>query len=149
MNIRFHDLDLIMNPMNGARICSALTLGELTRALAGREPFLFQLRSDCGRALTIGLADHYAAVEHCQFTGRPPHPHQLMAVAYDSFEAPDGFVEFRAGGASRPIPARFCVSRALMETIATDFLADAGRSCTVAWEEIWTVGKASELEPAT
>lgn len=132
MNVTFHDLQQLTNPINGTRLESMSAVGGFFRSQSGRKPFMFELRGENGCMLTIGLADGCAAVQHSSSEGSPPY---LMAVAIDASDA-RGFVEFLAGGTLTPIPERFCLPVELAEKVVADFLIEGGKSEAVIWEEI-------------
>lgn len=128
----FQDFEQRANPKNGTSVTSPAEVAAFFRSLAGRKPFMFELRGEDGFILTIGLAADCGTVQYSPDDGLPPY---LMAVASDAMT--DGeFVEFLAGGTPTPIPRRFCLPLNRVQKIVQDFLTHGGSSDAVKREEV-------------
>ena len=132
MKIVFQDLQQIDNPMNGMLLETAEEVTRAFRSLAGRKPFLFELRGEYGFMLTVGFADNQGSVQYSPSSGMPTY---MMAIA-DSAENEGEFIEFLAGNTPTPISRRYCLPIKQVETIVLDFLASGAKSEAVPWEEI-------------
>jgi hypothetical protein len=135
MTAIFQDLQQLDSIMNGVRLTNVSEVITLFRSLAGRKPFLFELQSENGFTLTIGLAQDCASVQYSSSDGLPPY---LMALASDTSETgnEDACVEFLAGNTPTPIPRRFCLPIQQVEEIVKGFLIGGVRSEAICWEEI-------------
>ena len=132
MNVTFQDMQQLDNPMNGRCFANAPEIASFFQSLAGRQPFLFELRGENGFMLTIGFANDRGSVQYCSNDGLPPY---LMALSNDA-EDEDGGVEFLAGNTPTPISQRFCLPMQRVEEIVQHFVMVGGRSDAVFWEEI-------------
>jgi hypothetical protein len=126
----FQDMEQAANPMNGTRLASPVGIGAFFHSLAGRKPFMFELRGENGFMLTIGIAADCGTVQYSPSGGLPPY---MMAVGD---EIDEGVVEFLAGGTPTPIPKRFCLPLYRVQKIVQDFLTHGDKSDAVTWEEI-------------
>lgn len=132
MNATFHDMEQVANPMNGRILASPAQVAMFFRSLAGRKPFMFELRGDNGFILTIGFAGDRATVQYSNSEGLPPY---WMAVADDVIDEGE-FLECLAGGTPTPIPRRFSLRLEQAQEIVQDFLSHGERPNIVEWEEI-------------
>lgn len=127
----FQDMEQAANPMNGMRLASPAAIDAFFCSLAGREPFMFELRGENGFTLTVGLAADCGTVQYSSSEGVPPY---VMALGDEIDEGE--FVEFLAGGTPTPIPKRFCLPLGLVQRIVQDFLTHGEESSAVEWEEV-------------
>jgi hypothetical protein len=132
MSVTFQDLQDEHNKLNGMRVSDPLELRVLFDALKHREPFLFELHSDEGSTLTIGLGMELACVQHTGVGGDPPYLIALNQSAADD----GGLVEFLAGGTPTPIPRNYCFPISEIEAIAVEFLTNGSKRPVAVWEEV-------------
>jgi hypothetical protein len=130
MNATFQDMEQLANPMNGTSLTSSI-LATFFQSLAGREPFMFELRGENGFMLTVGVAADCGTVQYSPSEGLPPY---LMARGDETDESE--FMEFLAGGTPTPIPKRFCLPLDRVQKIMQDFFTHGEKSDAVEWEEI-------------
>lgn len=130
--ISFHDLERTENPLNGTRLLVGADFPPLLHRLIGRPPFIFELRSQNGFKLTMGVTHNRGFAQYSACDGSPPY---LVAAATEGMDQSE-VLEFLAGGTPTPIPGRFQLPVATLQTIVDDFVASGSRSVAVNWVEI-------------
>jgi hypothetical protein len=116
------------NPGNGKAITAA-DLSAVFTAARTRPPFIFLLEGQHGCDLTVGVGPTFGFV---QWADRDALAH----VAVPSRAVAEADIEFAAGGTPTPIPRRFLMPVAAVESIAAYFLATGKPDPAVSWESI-------------
>lgn len=129
MPVYFQDLE---RTGPAAQVESANDLREVLVGAADRDPFLFELWTDAGELLTVGLSSDWMCMQHSSRSGDPPY---LMALNEAPAEAPE-MLEFLCGGTPTPIEGKFLLPRARAELLIEEFFETRRRPHSVRWEEI-------------
>ena len=131
MDVTFQDFEQLDNPRNGTTLNGGTAVSDLFSSLAGRNPFIFELRNQAGYRLTIGFGGTLGCVQYSAADGTPPY---LVAVADTQSGVEPGYLS--AGGQQAEIPGRFCLPIERVVDIVAEFVATGARSLSVAWEEV-------------
>ena len=131
MKMTFQDLEHRENPRNGTALSGTTSVSDLFASLEGRDPFIFELRSEAGYTLTTGFGGSLGFVQYSAADGEPPY-----AVALADAPTPSESKYFVAGGQQTEIPGRFCLPIKRVEAIVAEIMVTGVRSRSVAWEKI-------------
>ncbi|MBX3405076.1 MAG: hypothetical protein KF699_16835 [Phycisphaeraceae bacterium] len=132
ITVTFHDLQRVDSCKNAMLVTDSQAIVDLFHSFNGRQPFMFELRGDNNKALTIGYASTSGVVQYSSQAGTPPY---WMAVGDDTVDAHD-YIEFAAGGTPTPVSRRYCLPLKTVLIIAMEFMNDGGMSRVVQWEQI-------------
>jgi len=134
MMLQFFDMQDESNPANGTTIKDQARLVRLLEGARKREPFFFELETENGYKLLVGIGQSIGCVQFSPKNGDPPY---LMAVGNDGAdECSEDYQHFLSGGTATPVSRRFCLPFDTLRRIAVYFMETGERYPTVSWEQI-------------
>ncbi len=129
-SVSFHDLQECETPLQGTVVADFGAVVKLLEALRDRAAFFFELRSDDGPTLTVGLAREWGCVQYGRSDGEPPYLVACGATGGTSS------IEFLAGGTPTPVAARHCLARGELLELLRAFMDGEDLRGAAIWEEV-------------
>ena len=117
----------------GTDILSQKQLLELIDYLATGLPAIYELRSENGFVLSMGIGRPFGCAQYVHQNWNPPY---LVATTAEARQRGGGEVDFIYWDELTPMPMRRCVPLELIKKVAVHFLNTGERSDTVEWESI-------------
>jgi hypothetical protein len=130
MTALFFDREDHGNCLNGTVVHDKGQLFQALKTLQDRPPFDFELVSDKGFRLLIGMGKQGCA----QYSRRDREPPYMMAVDQGK-EREKGYIEFLDGGTPSPVSKYYCMPFDIVREIAGYFVETGRMYPAVAWEE--------------
>jgi len=132
MSVLLTDFHLPPDVVSGQRFSDASSLIAVLERFTRRKPEFFELKSETGYTLMIGVASERFCVQHSSVDGDPPY---LVAVGFPAIEA-EKVVDFMMQGSLTEVPAHLTVTKEDATKIAIHFMETGERLMNVTWEAI-------------